>query len=191
MKDLIKKILKEVSVEKKERMGRGSFHDVYPLKYDSSKVIKVPRGVSDYAKDVYRVGDSNAWFNIFKKYPQYFPEIYKITDKYVIIEKLDTERVERDLYLLEDDLYPYFSEDIDNGYHITEILYDLILDSAGNDLKTKQLNLLVGKLKNRDIINRYIDLLRSIEGEKIRGFIDVNDGNFGYNDKGELKMLDI
>jgi hypothetical protein len=92
---------------------------------------------------------------------------------------------------MEDDLYPYFSEDIDNGYHITEILYDLILDSAGNDLKTKQLNLLVGKLKNRDIINRYIDLLRSIEGEKIRGFIDVNDGNFGYNKEGKLKMLDI
>jgi len=189
MKDLIKKILKEVSVDKKERMGRGSFHDVYPLKYDSSKVIKVPRGVSDYAKDVYRVGDSNAWFNIFKKYPQYFPEIYKITDKYVIIEKLDTERVERDLSLLEDDLYPYFSDDIDNGYHITEILYDLI--SAGNDLKTKQLNLLVEKSKNRDIMKRYIDLLRSIEGEKIRGFIDVNDGNFGYNKEGNLKMLDI
>jgi hypothetical protein len=49
----------------------------------------------------------------------------------------------------------------------------------------------VGKLKNRDIINGYIDLLRSIEGEKIRGFIDVNDGNFGYNKEGELKMLDI
>ena len=33
MKDLIRKILKEVSVDKKERIGSGSFHDVYPLKY--------------------------------------------------------------------------------------------------------------------------------------------------------------
>lgn len=187
MRGLIKKILREI--EKKDRLGSGSYHDVYPLRYDPSKVIKVPRGVSDYAKEIYRVGGSDAWFNIFKKYPKYFPKIYKITDKYVMMEKLDTERVERDLGLLEDDLYPYFSDEIDNGYQITEILYNLI--SGGNDLKVKQLNLLAEKSKNRDIMNRYINLLSEIAGNKIRSFIDVNDGNFGYDNKDNLKMLDI
>jgi hypothetical protein len=41
------------------------------------------------------------------------------------------------------------------------------------------------------ILNRYIDLLSGIVGNKLRAFIDVNDGNFGYDNKGNLKMLDI
>lgn len=196
MKDLIKKILKEVSVEKKERMGSGSFHDVYPLKYDSSKVIKVPRGVSDYAKDVYRVGGSDAWFNIFKKYPQYFPKVYKITDKYVILENLDTNRVKQDLFKMEDDLVsisPVISDMIEeHNYGVTEILYWLVLGKLlGNKEEIDIYNDIIEKSHFKDIFKRYFDLLFNIRNERIKGFIDVNDGNFGYDDKGNLKMLDI
>lgn len=192
MKDLIRKILKEVNIEKKKREGIGSFHEVYPLKYDPSKVIKIPRVSSDYAKETYKVGGSDAWFNIFKKYPKYFPIIYKITDKYIILEKLDTNRVKRELSLLENDLYLYYSDLIDDGYQITEILYDLVFgEMNGNKGKTKQLEDLVNNSRNKDILNRYVDLLSGIVASGLRRFIDVNDGNFGYDDKGNLKMLDI
>jgi hypothetical protein len=196
MKDLIKKILKEVSVEKKERMGRGSFHDVYPLKYDSSKVIKVPRRVSDYAVAEYWEAGPDAWFNIFKKYPQYFPEVYKITNKYIVLEKLDTNRVKQDLIKMEDDLVSIsstLSDMIENkNYDVTDVLDKLVLGKLINireDIKT--LDMLIKKSHNKDLFKRYIDLLSAIRSERIRDFIDVNDGNFGYNKEGELKMLDI
>lgn len=192
MKDLIRQILKEVSIERKKREGIGSFHEVYPLKYDSNKVIKIPRKSSDYAKETYRVGGSNAWFNVFKKYPKFFPIVYKITDKYIILEKLDVIRSKKELKLLEGELYLYYSDLIDDGYQITEILYNLVLGEINGDKeKSDELQLLIKNSKNKDILNRYIDLLSGIVGSKLKRFIDVNDGNFGYNFKGELKMLDI
>jgi hypothetical protein len=97
-----------------------------------------------------------------------------------------------DLNLLEDDLYPYYSDEIDDGYQITEILYDLVLGKlGGNKLKDGELKHLISNSGNVEILNRYIDLLSGIAGNKLRLFIDVNDGNFGYDNKGNLKMLDI
>jgi hypothetical protein len=196
MKDLIRKIIKEISVDKKERMGRGSFHDVYPLKYDSDKVVKVPRSKDGYAASEYLESGSDSWFNIFKKYPQYFPEVYKITDKYIILEKLDTNRVKQDLIGMEDELVsisPTFSNMIEEiNYGVTEVLDGLVMGKlSGINEDIKMLNMLIKKSYNKDIFKRYIDLLLSIRGERIRDFIDVNDGNFGYNKEGKLKMLDI
>jgi hypothetical protein len=196
MKDLIRKIIKEISVDKKERMGRGSFHDVYPLKYDSDKVVKVPRLKDGYAASEYLEPGSDSWFNTFKKYPQYFPEVYKITDKYIILEKLDTERVKQELFKMEDDLVsisPVISDMIEeHNYGVTEILYWLILGKLlGNKEEIDIYNDIIEKSHFKDIFKRYFDLLFNIRNERIRGFIDVNDGNFGYNKEGKLKMLDI
>lgn len=196
MKDLIRKILKEVSLDKKERLGRGSFHDVYPLKYDPSRVVKIPRTRDGYAAAEYWEAGSESWFNIFKKYPQYFPEVYKITDKYIILEKLDTNRVKQDLIKMEDDLVSISSNlsDMieDRNFGVTEVLDGLIMGKLSGDKEdAKMLNMLIKKSHNKDLFKIYIDLLLSIRGERIRGFIDVNDGNFGYNKEGKLKMLDI
>lgn len=185
MKYLIKKILKEIEIKQKNRIGLGSFHAVYPYNQDPNKVIKIPRSNSDYAKETFRNNNDDAWFNVFKKYPDFFPKIYKITDKYILIERLDVEKVKNELQLLEDDLYLLYSDLIDDGYNITEIIYNLLLN------KDKNLKNVIKTSKNKTILKKYIDLLSKIIKSDIKTFIDVNDNNFGYTQNGVLKMLDI
>ena len=184
----------EMDIKKKDFLGKGSFHKVYPLKYDSNKVIKVP--TTEYSKSEFDVSGSGSWFNIFMKYPKYFPIIYKVTNNYIILEKMYISKVKEDLVIMEDELVMLFPEIADkiemDGYGVTEVLYEYIQKSVNGDKisddKLKEIKRLV---KNKKIFNKYIDLMVSIAKLRLRTFIDVNDDNFGYNNNGVLKMLDI
>jgi hypothetical protein len=70
-------ILKELNIQTKPELGSGLSFVTYPSKIDPSKVIKTtiydePEKLQDHAY-------------IFIKYPKYFPEVYKATDKYLVI----------------------------------------------------------------------------------------------------------
>jgi hypothetical protein len=178
------KSMNEVSINKKPVLGVGAFHNVYDL-YGKDRVIKVPRG--NVGLDELKSGGDGAWFNIFKSNPKFFPMVYKVTNKYVILEKLDVNRVKSDLKLIEDDIYVYFSDLIDDGYQITNILYGLLFSSDKKD--RKMLKTVIDISSNKVILRKYLDLLKNV-GKIIKN-PDINDGNFGYDRSGNLKMLDI
>ena len=77
-------ILKEITF--KEPIGQGSEHIIYPYSKDPNKVIKTfdPDEKESINKDQ---------ITTFQKHPDIFPIVYKVTDKYAILEKLNTKKV--------------------------------------------------------------------------------------------------
>ena len=77
-------ILKEIIF--KTPIGQGSEHIIYPYSKDPNKIIKTfdPDETESINKDQ---------ITTFQKHPDIFPIIYKVTDKYAVLEKLSEEDV--------------------------------------------------------------------------------------------------
>ena len=78
-------ILKELNIQRKSKLGTGSEFTAYPSTLQPDKVIKVLNDEDE--------GNFEEHYYLFNKYPEYFPIVYKKTDKYMILEKLDTQEV--------------------------------------------------------------------------------------------------
>ena len=169
-------ILKELSTTKKDILGQGLEHNVYPSK-DPNKVIKV--GETKYVKK---------WVEEFKSRPDLFPIIYKTgLDKedpnvmYVVMERLDTEQFEVDFDVLD------------------SILEDGILDIIKRSERNEDyFNKTVAQIKQQDdeIADFFIKLYNNVvETKQFRsGLFSVYDfhrGQFGYDKKGNIKCLDL
>lgn len=76
-------LLKELNIITKPEQGKGGSHTVYTSKNHPNKVIKIPN--SPNTKSVL-----NTHIEMFKKYPKFFPKVYKsISGEYMVIEKLN------------------------------------------------------------------------------------------------------
>jgi hypothetical protein len=174
-------ILSELSTIDKDILGQGFEHNVYPSK-DPNKVIKV--GETKYVKK---------WIEDFKSRPDLFPTIYKtgfykgnpkIT--YVVMEKLDTDQFEVDFDVLESII-----EDVSN--------YDGILDAIKKTERNEnEWNKLHNSIKQQDpeIADFYTKIYNNVVQTKpfrsgLFQVYDFHKGQFGYDKKGNIKMLDI
>ena len=169
-------ILQELSTTKKDILGQGLEHNVYPSK-DPNKVFKV--GETKYV---------NKWLPIFKAHPDLFPIIYRtgLDNEYdnvtwVEMERLDTEQFEVDFDVLD--------SIIDNS-----ILSTIKRAERDKDYFDK----LVAKIRQQDdeIADFYIKLYNNVVQTKRfkSGWFDIYDfhgGQFGYDKKGNIKMLDF
>ena len=179
------KLFEELKIEPKQKLGNGAFHDVYPYKNDDTKVIKKIR---NHKNDLQ---NPKSWFNIFKKHPDIFPIIYKVTDTYVIVEKLDSKRANQELSILRNDILRNASSISDeleeDDITTSEFLYKYVIRDKE---VVKSLNT---KLENKIIFKNWVKCLSKIyvNSKSFSTFVDVNDENFGYDIKGKLKMLDI
>jgi hypothetical protein len=177
--------------------GEGSIHIVY--NYGKDKVIKFNQNqgepISDHIK-------------IFDKYPDIFPKVYDIGEDYVILEKLDDNKAFREAHEINEILfYNNPSLDDDDKSHnpyIAELSKDrgryigLITTIIYNNLEDNQLKLELKKELPKNLytslINNWYPLLKKIHDLPWISNLpkDIyNHENFGYNSKGELKMLDI
>jgi hypothetical protein len=169
-------ILQELSTTKKDILGQGLEHNVYPSK-DPNKVIKV--GETKYVKK---------WVEEFKSRPDLFPIIYKTgLDKddpsimYVVMERLDTEQFEVDFDVLD------------------SILEDGILDIIKRAERSEDyFNKIVDQVKQQDeeIADFFIKLYNNVvETKQFRSGLfsvyDFHKGQFGYDKKGNIKCLDL
>jgi len=169
-------ILQELSTTKKDILGQGFEHNVYPSK-DPNKVIKV--GETKYVKK---------WVEEFKSRPDLFPIIYKTgLDKddpsimYVVMERLDTEQFEVDFDVLD------------------SILEDGILDIIKRAERSEDyFNKIVNQVKQQDeeIADFFIKLYNNVvETKQFRSGLfsvyDFHKGQFGYDKKGNIKCLDL
>ncbi len=194
-------------------LGSGIDHLVFTATDDSNIVYKLgPKIAVDY------------WFDDFKKNPSIFPKVYKrgkskiklksekriLTDKgykvfpvgtilpidYVKLEKLNTERVQKEWDLLDNAVEEIMEID-DYGFLDFLIVHmtnrpenkergwndDVTVERISGEIKRFYPNLY-------PVFMRYVELTNKIKAIK-PGVPDLHRYNFGYDNKGRLKCLDM
>jgi hypothetical protein len=180
--------------------GEGGQHIVY--EYGSDKVIKFNHERGELGYNV----------KIFTEHSDIFPKVYDMGEDYVILEKLDDDKFVKEIWKIKTILHnnakslssetppenPYIakllqrSRNDDSKYYssnITELIYNNLED---NKLKEEFQKELPSNLYN-SLIKNYYPLLQKVKNISwsSKNKKDINDENFGYSSKGELKMLDI
>lgn len=214
------KLLETISKEfgegrSRTELGSGVDHVVFTATDDSNIVYKLgPKIAIDY------------WFDDFKKNPDLFPKVYKrgrttmklkseksiITGKgkyktfpvgtilpleYVKLEKLNTDRVQKEWDLLSD-----ICEEIReiDDYEFLDFLIVYMVwkpenkERGWNDDET--IATIDSGMKARgpqiyNLFRKYVDLVDKLKKIKPNSVPDIHRYNFGYDSKGELKCLDF
>ena len=187
-------ILKEISISGKEPIGQGSEHIIYPHSKDPNKVIKT----SSQSVNKNQI-------TTFQKHPDIFPIVYKITDKYAVLEKLDVNQAITELEKLEVEFfnlkwhsnkkrkYSILLDDLmennDDDYDFIGLLYYLLQNNPPS-LKS-ELNTLLSLTSTPDLLKKWIDFLIKVLSIMGKTELDIHTEQFGYNSEGNIKLLDI
>jgi hypothetical protein len=177
-------IINEVQVKPKKIFGLGTTHSVYQSHKNPDRL--------------YKIGSRNAvegWLELFKKYPQFFPKIYKagrVTGLeegqegfFVEIERLETERVIQEWEILETAFRKIGV--LDSIQTFDSIMYTQI----SQDIKEKLIAF------NKNVYDLFIKWYQFIDNVDViikkegKPYLDTHRGNFGYDQNGHLKCLDI
>lgn len=187
MKDIIKKLLKEtldeLSTKDKPLFGSGMYHRVFSTNKNPNVL--------------YKVGSKNVvqnWVNIFKRYPQYFPKIYRVfplkkDPRYwsVEIEKMDTKQAEMDLKRMDDFLYSNANNFECDGEFI----------SIHNFFKTECFQVLKEHINDKELLNlfekwgKFLSEAYPIIEDELNDYPDIHSGNVAYTESGDIKFIDI
>ena len=172
--DLIE-LINEVKIRKKEKLGMGAEHDIYPSEINPDAVMKVRNCVPE--KEV-------PWVETFEKYPDIFPIVIKRTKNYVCLEKLDTNKAVEEF------------EDMENflGYELTEAYSEAYWKGIVKNKDNEHFKMLDDKFMGTElyeIYSRWNDLiLRFYEIIPPKFYPDLHGEQFGYSKDGKLKILD-
>jgi hypothetical protein len=176
--------------------GEGGQHIVYL--YGDDKVIKFNHSGGELGYNA----------KILKKHPDVFPKVWDEGEDYIILDKLDDRKALKEISKIKSYLYSQSSEiPPKNSYiaklsqksrvkgpnyydsNIIRVIYNNLED---NELKSQLKNELPSDLYN-SLIENYYPLIQKIKNlpwdEKYEK--DINVENFGYDLKGNLKLLDI
>lgn len=175
---------KEMVTKNKELFGSGVEHRLYPSKKYPDRLYKLSfQPIVD------------KWLELFKNNPKYFPKVYgtgtmkydKKLLRYVLIEKVDTERHIDEWEQINDALEAIGAgEDVDSHFRSQLMSGDEVEDI------TNQL-----KQYDPDTYRLYIKWLNfifkvnSIVQPYKRRYLDVHVYNFGYRMNGDMVCLDI
>jgi hypothetical protein len=180
----------ELDTKEKEVFGKGTEHVLYHSKQYPDKLYKV--GLKPTVQ---------RWVKIFKSNKKLFPKVfrvgslYKDNDKvlYVLIEKVDTQRVIDEWDRMEKALEEIGYIDTDSfgniDYLFREILFD---EDYGNEVYSSLRNY------NQEVYNLFVKwtnflhtVNKIVQPIKNGTLLDVHRYNFGYNSKGNMICLDI
>lgn len=183
----VKKILDEIRVKEKTPYGWGTEHKIFPSQKHPDRLYKV--GNKESVEN---------WFEIFKSNKNMFPKVYGAgyfknnpDVKFVEIEKLDTKKVDEEWTTLEFALQEIGMLDEDLEY-LDDILYATATGNYNTDNILKKLKLT--SPKNFTLFKKWTDFISEVTRFlKSKGYeyFDVHRHNFGYDNSGNIKALDI
>lgn len=162
----------------KTDLGFGRRNKVFDFISKEEKVIKVGSDIKQHSV-------------LFGKRPDIFPILYKISENYLILEKLDTEKIKEDfkelLRIYNENMITHYEKSLGSKFTTVLKLNSDILDNiikSGYDYGEYQqiidrLNYII-----KNVINLYKELGMA------RTYFDLNPANFGYDKNGILKALD-
>jgi hypothetical protein len=178
--EILDDYLIELRTRDKELLGQGLEHNVYPS-LDPNKVIKV--GEAKYLAK---------WLPMFKKHPELFPIYYRdgrVKDMpkvaYVVLERLNTKLFIEDFLRL-DLILPKIG--FHNGAYsaikscrYNEDKYDRTIDKI-NEINPKMSEFFIKLFDNVNAVDKLLPWHTKI---------DFHEGQFGYDDKRNIKCLDV
>lgn len=199
----IRKIIREVLLEEfkpKTPLGKGKDHVVYDYEGDPNKVIKVAWGSDgnkyDPNAELKQVDLDPSHIKAFQDNPDLFAKVHKFTNRYAIIDKLNTESIKSDQSEIFKILEPLNIPQLDhfNEHNAIGRLYWLSSNRKGFHVKLVRKLVETGVFFESTKLQLYIDFIRRIIESplgKEKKNLDVNDANIGYDPKGGLKLLDF
>jgi hypothetical protein len=188
-------ILKEIV--SKEPKAFGSRHIIYPSQIHPDKIIKTAKTNPEYGGDEYNTLDLDS-IELFQKHPDIFPIVYKVTDKYIVLEKLDDIKPSDELENLYNQVIKSnteFSEYITDkftGYdrgsdEFSTDIYEYITEE---DKLPSDFNEVYSKIKDGELLKKYVSFIFKVI-QLFSQHLDIHNEQFGYDSKGNLKLLDI
>jgi NurA-like 5'-3' nuclease len=182
-------VINEIIGKEKEMVGRGAYHRIYPSKKNPNIV--------------YKLGDERIvkrWYDIFVSHPDFFPKVYGEIKKtkfpiknnwnqvvdvkdvaYVTLEKVNT-----------NDFIKFYNE-IDTFF--VEISLRKVLQTFTNDETIMDYIISVGKEIKKlkpELMDRYYEFINLVHSVyEILPSADLHENQFGYDNDGKLKCIDI
>jgi hypothetical protein len=192
IKEKIKEGLDEIKTREKGVWKSGMSHRIYQTSKNPNVLYKVGREV-----------EVMEWSKLFKKFPKLFPKVYKVgrinsSDNvddgwmYVEIEKLDTQRVEREWNLLEETLENMAVISDESLGSLEYYFQDAITDSDYEKEISKKVKQLAPNVY--PIYVKWITFLKRlihISEMTINREPDIHRYNFAYSADNTLKCIDI
>jgi hypothetical protein len=191
-------ILKEINNPSPENLlgqeltddEKGRYSAVYLYKPDPSKVIKVNKKGIDKKLNPQVIKD----LKLMNQHPDIATKTFEITPYYAVIEKLNQQKTNVDMWEFREEIKKYrsiskvpydFKKHYDSDYFVLEYI-KLYLIKGQIDKMLIKINSpkLLSKIKKYIL---FIDKAIKAFGENV----DIHAGNIGYDDKGNLKLLDI
>ena len=175
------KSIEEVKVVPKKKIGSGVEHNVYPSSKDPDSVYKTPK------LKIPKIRMS--WVKLFQEHPDIFPKVYEVKDKYVRLEKLDTNKAV-DEYLTLDSILKD-----DDSLHDSDFAYTFYIIYVNRDEdRLEKIDEHFEKMGD-EIFDLYVKwrtlLLKFFNLMPSDYYSDLHLGQFGYSKDGTLKILDI
>ena len=175
----LSKLLNEINLKNilgdeitSEEKGRHSA--VYDYKPDPTKIVKTNKNL-DKKLNKQIVND----LMLMNNHPDITAKVFEITPYYAVIEKLNNPKVNKDLFILREEIT---NED---DFFVFESMKMYIINNT-----IKKLTSQIKSQSTLDIANKYISLIKNA----IKAFgedVDIHAGNMGYDKQGNVKLLDI
>lgn len=197
-------VMKEINIRRKEPLGSGTVHTVYNFEKFKDKVIKTKYGDLEYTNGKLERVNTNKLdqneMQTFVNNPEIFAKVYKYTDRYAIIEKLDTQNLLNDV---QEKVAPAIVKTfIQNPELASEWTSKKPIEMTSQDFDgAGMLNafrnhkqFVKGVLKNtpdREFVIKLLKLINNAYNEIPRHVVDIHENNLGYDKEGNIKLLDF
>lgn len=194
----------ELNIQPKKPLGQGTEHTAFPYEKFQDKVIKTRNGnVEVKGNKFVKTNNSNLnqeEIQTFKDNPDLFAHVYKSTDRYAILEKLNTHDIRKDLDELTEGMIKFFIRNPNISAFFTPkdpttLETDDFNVSADIMINRNDKEFLKGVLKNtknKDFFRKLLTFIKTVYSRNLpKKSIDIHDGNLGYDKQGNIKLLDI